>query len=144
MCIRDRPQQDGFAFILCHKGQHLQHNVGDEYPDKGALIHTGVQQRHIQYHHVCTDNFGDETPFLDDLVIVAAKAVDRFDHQKIAAFESAVHESLVARSFKIFTGHLVKKNVPRDNPESQQCIHLSIFVFLRKKEIFLAFLLVIG
>ena len=55
------PLPDVGAFVLRHKGEHLQHDVAQESAHQ-VFAAPGIQQRHIQHHDVSALCLGEQPP----------------------------------------------------------------------------------
>ncbi len=112
---------------LGHKGQDLQHQIGNEGAHQ-ILPPAGVQQGHVQHAHVGGFLLGQHPPLLQDFPVVAAQAVDAGHIEQVPRPQPA-HHALILGPLKILAGLLVHEQVPRrDKP--QQGAPLAVFVLV--------------
>ena len=61
---------DVFALALRDKGQYLQYEIRDKRSHQ-ILTAPGIEQRHIQYADVSSLLFGDDSPLVLNLCVIA-------------------------------------------------------------------------
>ena len=69
------PLPDVGALVLCHKRQHLQHNVTEEGSQQ-ILASPCIQKRHIQHHNVNAFFLCAKAPLLQYFCVIASQKVD--------------------------------------------------------------------
>lgn len=70
------------ALIFSNKAEHLQNDIRQKGADK-IFAAPGVEQRHIKHDDIDAAFFGEESPLLEDLSVIAAETIDAFDDEHI-------------------------------------------------------------
>ena len=90
---------DALPLALGHKGENLQHQVGDERPHQ-VLPLTGIQEGHIQHGDVHLLLLRQQPPLVLDFLIISSQAVDALDIEQIARPEP-LYQLLILRPGEI-------------------------------------------
>ena len=101
------PGTDERAFGFGDVAEQLQHNIRDEGSSQVPAV-PGVQERHIENHNGSVEGLGNVAPLVEDVGVVAPKAIDGLNHQDVARTEDA-EERLPRRPLEVLTGLFIKE-----------------------------------
>ena len=74
-----------FPFRLGHIAQELKNNIGNQHPGEVPAL-TRIQQGHVQHHNGNLLFLGQQTPLLQNFIVIAPQPVDALYDKSIPGF----------------------------------------------------------